>query len=286
MWTLAPEAPGDLDAELTRALTFASGVPVYALSPVEREAIHAVYQLYEDLAGQPGDGLTPASLNGARAILHDAYGQVQIGGRLAALRERLLASAGYCPYCGFGEPRDLDHYLPRSRYGELAIYPRNLIPSCNPCNTAKRTVVPGQADGEAPGFIHPYFQVLPDRDFLKADVRFETGALEVAFRIDPTDIEAPLAARLQFQLDRLKLNERYPKRINGYLSEQRVAILQIRTAGGDALLRAFLENSANSLAALRGRNDWHVALLRALAVDPNFPATPELYLGPLDRPEA
>src|SRR3546814_13583997 len=87
-------------------------------------------------------------------------------GRAWFRRSVLLASTDACPYCGFGEPRDLDHYLPRSGYGELAIYPNNLVPSCSPCNNAKRTVVPGQGAAHGPGLIHAYFQALSDPDFL------------------------------------------------------------------------------------------------------------------------
>ncbi|MDP3937974.1 MAG: HNH endonuclease signature motif containing protein [Deltaproteobacteria bacterium] len=285
MWNLTPDARGDLDAILDRALTYANGLPVYALSAVERGAVHTVYQLYDDLLGQPHLDLAPPELNGARQALQAAYDQVQVGGRLADLRVRLLASADICPYCGFGEPRDLDHYLPRSAYGELAIYPRNLIPSCNPCNNAKRAIVPGLDDATAPGFIHPYFQTLPDQDFLRADALYVDGALQVSFRIDAANIDPILAAKLQFQLDRLKLNERYPKRINTYLSEQRVGILQVGTIG-EAALRTFLEASATSLSNDFGRNDWRVALLRALAAEVDFAREPELYLGPLQRPVA
>src|SRR3954451_21501588 len=103
MWVLGQQELGDLDAALDTALTYADGTKVYDLSGDERAAIHAVYQLYDHLLGQPDPGLTPNSLDASRAVLHDAYGQVQIGGRLADLRERLLASTDSCPYCGFGE---------------------------------------------------------------------------------------------------------------------------------------------------------------------------------------
>ena len=93
MWKLAPEALGDLDASLTRALTYANGAPVYALSPAERGAVHAVYRLYEATLGQSHPDLRPGVLDAARPALHAAYNEVQIGGRLADLRLRLLAPA-------------------------------------------------------------------------------------------------------------------------------------------------------------------------------------------------
>jgi hypothetical protein len=270
---------GDLNKTLDTALTYANGQPVYLLSAAERAAIHAVYDLYDALLGQPPADLRPDELENIRPYLGAAYDQVQIGGRLAKLRAHLLASTDACPYCGFGEPRELDHYLPRSVYGELAIYPNNLVPSCGPCNNAKRTVVPGHGPAHGPGLIHAYFQTLPDQDFLKADVIFANGALEVSFRVDVTTLAVGLAAKLQFQLDRLKLNERYPKQVNKFLSEQRTAMLMLKELGSN-LLSEYLLRSAHSLSASYGRNDWRVALLRALSADAAFCAEPELYLGP------
>jgi 5-methylcytosine-specific restriction endonuclease McrA len=147
MWTLTAQVLDGLDETLNTALTLRDGTPVYVLTPLERAAIHSVYQLYEQMAGQLQTAHLPVALAAARPRLYDAYDQVQIGGRLASFRSSLLASTTSCPYCGFGELKDLDHYLPRSIFGELAIYPNNLIPSCGPCNNAKRKIVPGQGPG-------------------------------------------------------------------------------------------------------------------------------------------
>ncbi len=276
MWVMAPQSIDAVHDALHRALTLANGTLVYSLSVQEWTAINAVYQLYEVLGGQPHAGLRPVTLDAARPRLHAAYDQVQIGGRLTALRAHLLASTDACPYCGFGEPKDLDHYLPRSVYGELAIYPNNLVPSCGPCNNAKRTAVPGL--GVGPGLIHPYFQVLPDLDFLTADITFQDGSLDVLFRIDPALIAPDLAAKLQFQLDRLKLNRRYTGQINKFISEQRTAILMLRDYGSE-IVRDYLRRNAASLATSFHRNDWRAALMRALAEVPDFCADPAAYLG-------
>ncbi len=278
MWVMLPQDLGDLDEALNVALTLANGTSVYSLSAVERAAVHVVYELYEQILGQPHADLTPNVLDTVRPYLQAAYNEVQIGGRLAALRQRLLASTDQCPYCGFGEPRDLDHYLPRSIYGELAIYPRNLIPSCSACNNAKRKVVPGLGPAHGPGLIHAYFQDLPDIDFLKADIAFGGGALEVRFWIDDVNLGVALGPKLQFQLDRLKLNERYRAQINKFISEQRVAMLMFNEMGAE-LFAQYLGRCADSLRTSYGRNDWRVALLRALSEHPEFCAAPHLYLG-------
>lgn len=40
-----------------------------------------------------------------------------------------------CPFCGgIGTPRNLDHFLPKSRFPQFSVLPRNLVPSCRDCN--------------------------------------------------------------------------------------------------------------------------------------------------------
>ncbi len=64
-----------------------------------------------------------------------------------------------------------------------------------------------------------------------ADVGFAAGALDVTFRIEAGILNPALAQMLQFQLGRLKLNERYPRQINKFLFEQRTAILMFKEFG-------------------------------------------------------
>jgi hypothetical protein len=280
VWISPPPDVDDVDAQLTTALTYVNGTAVYVLSSVERAAVLAVYRAYDALLGQPDSSLTPVELAACREYIKGGYNQVQIGGRLAALRASLLVSTDVCPYCGFGEPTELDHYLPITRYGELAIYPRNLIPSCGPCNNAKRTIVPGVTPD--PGLFDAYFQTLPDAVFMRADVDFGGGALDVTFQIEVATLTPGLAAMLRFQLERLKLNERYRKQINKFLSEQRTAMLLFK--GRPNELGDFLRLSATSLAQDFGLNDWRPVLLVALANNATFCATPEAYFSACPRP--
>jgi len=57
-----------------------------------------------------------------------------------------LNSMGYCPFCGlqpldneFDPTRDaFDHYLPKSKYPFNSVNLRNLVPSCNKCNSGNK----------------------------------------------------------------------------------------------------------------------------------------------------
>jgi hypothetical protein len=278
VWTLPLPSVAEVDAQLTAALTYANGDPVYLLSAAERIAVRVVYHAYDALLGQPDPSLMPPALIACREYIGSGYSQVQIGGRLAELRATILAIADICPYCGFGEPTQLDHFLPKADFDELAIYPRNLIPSCGPCNNAKRSVVPGLGGG--PGLIHPYFQGLPDLPFLRADVSFVAGTLDVTFNIDAGLLAPALASILQYQLVRLKLHERYIRQVNKFLFEQRTAILMLNEIGPvPIVLQQYFARAATSLTGVFGRNDWRVALVNTLATHVEFCANPTHYLG-------
>ncbi|MBD8524348.1 HNH endonuclease [Pseudomarimonas arenosa] len=47
----------------------------------------------------------------------------------------LVAAREICPFCGgIGRPRNLDHFLPKSRFPQFSVFPKNLVPSCRDCN--------------------------------------------------------------------------------------------------------------------------------------------------------
>lgn len=270
MWNVALPDAGDLDAQLDAALGRASGMPVYALAPGERAGLHELYALYDEVFGEPNALLMPAVLANCANAIHDAYGQVQKGGRLQALRERLLGAVAECPLCGSGPATTLDHHLPRAVYRALAINPRNLVPSCQPCNRAKGVV---GAD-----MIHAYYQALPAVEFFTADISYADGALSVHFRIDDTHLAPALAMRLSFQLNQLRLNERYPDAINILLFNIFPAIDFLRMMPNRrVLLEGALGHTAMHYGRLYGLNHWRTALIRGLLACDDFLADPWAY---------
>lgn len=70
----------------------------------------------------------------------------------------LVAAGDHCPTCGgIGQPRTLDHYLPKANYPKLAVVPQNLIPACRDCNTNKRNPL---VDHPHQQLLHPYLDKL------------------------------------------------------------------------------------------------------------------------------
>ena len=49
----------------------------------------------------------------------------------------MLNANGRCPICGDGKPKNLDHFLPKSKYPLLCVTPANLVPVCRDCNMDK-----------------------------------------------------------------------------------------------------------------------------------------------------
>ena len=278
MWILPKPKVDDVDDHLAKALTV-KGKPVYVLSAEERAAVFAVYRAYDSLLGQPHPCLTPTVLDECAVHIRNGYRRhVQSGGRLAALRASLLNISDTCPYCGFGEPTELDHYLPKSEFEELAIYPRNLIPSCSACNKAKGALVPGKEPDAS--LIHAYFQVLPDVKFMRADVSFTANTLNVTFRIEGETLNPQLATMLEFQLERFKLSERYDQQLNKFLSEQRAGFRLFKKGGlSHSHVTEYLLESKKVMAEIFGLNDWRPVLMEGLAANKEFCAAPEKYLG-------
>lgn len=272
MWRIPLQRLEDSELEeyIQLALTYDSGEAVYPITPDERSLILSLYKQYDAASGLPSAHLKaahyPAPLLEA---IKNAYTEMQQGRRLGVLRERLLQQTSLCPYCGFGEVRDLDHYLPKARYYGLSIYPQNLIPCCAICNGKKGTI-----DKFTPNkqFHHAYFGYLPNEIFFIADVHLQDGALVANFRIDNTGALLPdTYERLKFQIERLELNDRYTEIINSFLCSLETSLMDAFGEAEDAeMVRDYLVRTAVSHSKSFGQNDWRPALLRGLSTSSEF----------------
>lgn len=269
MWKLPLPPLEDAQADLIRALTYANGETIYSPAPAQMAALLDLYATYDEVGGHPSVDLQAQAFTAQfLAAIYGAYDEVQDGRRLATLRDRLKAATPLCPYCGFGEIRDLDHHLPRAIYRALAIYARNLVPCCSACNGKKRAVA-----GDAPveQFAHVYFDELPGEAFFVATIDVSAaGGLQTEFAVVPcAGMSDDLHARLQFQFQRLNLNSRYQGQVNLFIMSQQHGI-EDAAAGGAESLRAWLMRAYASHSRSHGLNDWRTALLHALAQSNEF----------------
>lgn len=240
----------------------------HGITDDEVEEVVALYDRYEEDHGAPcvelkGPGL-PGSL---RATIHAAYEKTQEGRTLQPLRDLLFTGVDLCPICGIDPPTELDHHLPQSEFKPLAIHSRNLVPMCHRCNHAK---LAGFDEG-GEGFLHPYYDLLPDLDFLMATVNLNGATLVVSFTIDPAAaLPAGFAGRLTAQMEALKLEERYQQEVNTYIASHAAALHLAHRAEGRAGVQRTLRLQARYETRAFHRNHWRPALLRALSGHDGF----------------
>jgi len=268
MWRLAVPDFENARENLITALTFVDGTVVHLLSEADHSAILDLYAAYDDHLGQPATHLEGAHLSEVlRQVLHNAYSQVQVGGRLADYRNKLKLLAELCPYCGYGSITDLDHHLPRSKYKAHAVYAKNLIPSCHPCNNLKRAKAGEFACAQ---FSHVYLGVYPVEQFLFASVTILKKGIRVVYSVEHVaSISADEYERLKFQFETLQLNHRYGPQVNIFLGGLRTSVEECGALGAQ-ILKAYLAKAHSSHCESFGANHWQSVLLMALSESVEF----------------
>ena len=87
---------------------------------------------------------------------------------------KLISPNNICPYCLRREVRNLDHFLPKTKYPSLSISDANLIPSCSDCNHDKLN--------STKLYINYYFEEIDDVSYMKCYVDF--GNEDINFRFE------------------------------------------------------------------------------------------------------
>ncbi|HEB5079293.1 HNH endonuclease [Aeromonas caviae] len=271
MWTLPPLEDIDEQEIIDTALTYKNGEIKYQLSNPEKDSITEIYALYNQLEGRAHDDLKGLRVLRQESLsaMHDAYGEVQINGRLSDYRSKILLSAKRCPCCGITDADEVDHYLPRSIFNVLSLYSKNLIPLCHQCNNKKRTI----RDTDNNRFLHAYFEHIPnDEMFFIATTNIVDGALAVDFTIQNTEgLSERAYTMMQFQMDKVKLNDRLKKEINIFLmsySNSLDTVFNIRENAND--VHDFLVREVRTFSRNFGLNDWRTSLLFSLSNNHEF----------------
>lgn len=240
------------------------------ITDAEVDAVVALYDRYQADHGTPCNEFKGESLPAALCdAIHAAYDKTQEGRTLHSVRELLLKGVDLCPVCEIDPATELDHHLPRAVFKPLAIHTRNLVPMCHPCNHAK---LAGFDEGGM-GFLNPYYDVLPDVDFLEASIDLVDGALIVSFAINPAAVlPAGYCDRLTAQMHALDLNARYQKEVNAYVSSHAAALHLAYRGMGQEGVRKLLRLQTNYEIRAFHRNHWRPTLLQALADHDAFTA--------------
>ena len=176
------------------------------------------------------------------------------------IRTELNRGVAKCPYCSINAPQQLDHYMDKDSYGQLATCRLNLVPLCATCNNLK-----GKTSYLE--FTHPYYQQFPAADFFMASCQIVSNHVVAKFCVNPAVvIDTILRKKLNAQMNHIHLRSRLRKAINEFLSYSFIGYV----GSTDASLKAYLPILLKQTIALYGRNDWRAAIVRGLIACPNF----------------
>lgn len=243
----------------------------HELTEEDIKSVIALYNLYDQKLGVATDELKAATLaESLKETIKTAYGKTYEGGALHSIRTALFANVDKCPICGIQPVTELDHHLPESQFRALAIYTRNLVPLCSPCNKKKLAYF-GEEGGNKASFIHAYFDALPDAQFIKAKVDLTGKSLAVEFDVDHhPQLSQENANRISQQIKALNLNARYSKEINTYLTGHAVTMHTLFSVAGKTALKGWLKATAAHAQAAYYPNYWTSVLLDGLASHDEF----------------
>ncbi|MDR2974538.1 MAG: hypothetical protein LBV00_07470 [Propionibacteriaceae bacterium] len=172
-----------------------------------------------------------------------------------------------CPYCGEGCVSELDHYLPKTRFSAITVYPANLVPACHECNCAKLDYSP---ENGKPAVLHPYFDRAFDLHWLVASLNPSDEGPILEFAVSQKVADPALRVRLETHLDVFKLRDRFrvwasrlldkesQQLINGYSRKRTTLRFTASEAQNHFLDLAHLESD-------RVANSWEGATYQAMA---------------------
>lgn len=186
------------------------------------------------------------------------------GQDLYYIRKELFKLADICPMCGFGEPSQLDHQMPRDQFKSLSLCRLNLVPICGVCNNKKRNKNPAD-------FVHPYYTDFPNGIiFLVANIHINehTHKTSWVYSIETNypQITTDLADKINKQVSHIKLKRRLQQVSNTFIAD----LFFGHYYSTEKALKTFLQMEMNSKIHLYGLNDWRSTLLSALFYSSKF----------------
>lgn len=178
-----------------------------------------------------------------------------------------LAKSTKCPFCGgIGRPTQIDHFLPKSRYGHFSVLPDNLIPVCKDCNTEyKKEFIP-TAENEQ--LIHPYLDkdAIFNEQWLYAKYIDDSSSIgSVEYYVNPPEQwSQDQKEKVHFHFRTFHLSERLSEFATGCLSDVITQMQEYKKSGNTAM-EDFEIGSIDSIINREQRaNSWKKALFCAV----------------------
>ncbi|MFK0103736.1 HNH endonuclease [Streptomyces sp. NPDC091217] len=171
-------------------------------------------------------------------------GMQTVGGRV--IRDELMAAPPNerCPLCRQGTVRQLDHFMPKSLFPALCVDPLNLVPVCERCNLIKGNKRPDSAENT---LLHPYLDRVSHEGWLDARSIHDSGTVRLCFFVSPpASWDDTLTARVKNHFRLFELGKRYAIEANRAISDVTYGVDRQRKRGGARLVRAYLQDQAET----------------------------------------
>ncbi|CDZ55362.1 HNH endonuclease [Neorhizobium galegae] len=173
---------------------------------------------------------------------------------------------GKCPLCGIGVVSSIDHYLPKSRYTDVAITPHNLVPACNDCNKFKHTRFPRLYSEQ---LLHPYFDDFTEHQWIQGEV-YDNGSPVIAFKVDSNGNYSDAdEARLHTHFRVLRLAVVYGSNAAEQLTTDRSDLLTTYADSGALGVKKHLDEEAKRYEK-KNLNSWQSVYYRTLSASDWF----------------
>ena len=200
--------------------------------------------------------------------LGSLYPNKMLGGVARGVYDNILSnsSGDTCCFCSYEDTFEIDHFLPKQKFPEFAIFPDNLLPVCHRCNKAKDDHTPTNL---TEAFIHPYFENITETtNWLSAKVVFSSNSPTVIFFVSP-QIPEPMGSRLKFQFEKLNLGIRYSLQAGREISSRFPRWLKMALEQGTEALKRDLADESDSLASWH-KNNWKAVFYECVQADSEF----------------
>ncbi|RJL03428.1 HNH endonuclease [Paracoccus aestuarii] len=167
-----------------------------------------------------------------------------------------------CPFCGWAQIKQVDHFVPKQIYFRLSVVPQNLVPICSDCNKAK-----GEYHGETKerALFHPYYDPIPTGAWLSAEI--SVGAsVAVTYSIDRAAVDQLSGHRLDNQFRKLEIFEAYEDLASHHLVSLRDSLLAVVEDSGVVVLYSHIEGLRDQALTEAGgvQTNWKVTLYNAM----------------------
>jgi hypothetical protein len=166
-----------------------------------------------------------------------------------------------CPYCGWAQIKQLDHFLPKRRFFRFSVLPANLVPICSDCNKSKDEHYGVSFESS---LFHPYYEPVPAGKWLNVTLSL-TGGLSVFYDIVDTTVGHAIGIRLTNQFTTLEIFDGYQDLASNHLVSIRESLEDVLLQGGPEALRTHLGGLRNQALTDSGGdvNNWKVVLYEA-----------------------